>query len=145
MLEKWQVMPWRAAQLDDALVALGMVLALVRAAQRLAAEGLDADEHLEAAGAASSSTSSSSRSICVSHWTKNGSRSFSSIMPRSSSRTSGYLLKLSEVNMIQRTPAARAAAREASDRRPTGWLRIWRPAILITEQKLQVYGQPRAG
>ena len=46
--------------------------------------------------------------------------------------------------MTKRTPAALAARRLASVV-STGWLRTWRPAILITEQKLQEYGQPRAG
>ena len=56
----------------------------------------------------------------------------------------GYLLKLSEVNMIVRTPAALAARRLARVVAML-WLRIRRPAILMTEQKLQRNGQPRAG
>ena len=68
----------------------------------------------------------------------------SAIIASSSSRTSGTLLKLSEVNITIRTPAAWAALRLASVV-ASGWLRTARPAILITEQKLQVKGQPRAG
>ena len=46
--------------------------------------------------------------------------------------------------MISFTPAALAARRLASVV-STGWLRMRRPAILITEQKLHENGQPRAG
>ena len=65
-------------------------------------------------------------------------------MAESSSSASGYLLKLSEVNMIVRTPPALAARRLARVVSML-WLRIRRPAILITEQKLHVNGHPRAG
>lgn len=41
----------RQPRLDDAAVGLGMVLELVRAAQHLALERPDSDEHLEAPGA----------------------------------------------------------------------------------------------
>ena len=46
--------------------------------------------------------------------------------------------------MIVRTPAALAARRLARVVSML-WLRIRRPAILITEQKLQMNGHPRAG
>jgi hypothetical protein len=65
-------------------------------------------------------------------------------MAASRASASGYLLKLSEVNMIERTPAALAARRLAIVVAML-WLRIRRPAILITEQKLHRNGHPRAG
>jgi hypothetical protein len=68
----------------------------------------------------------------------------SSIIRSRSSGASEYLLKLSDVNITSRTPA-RFAARRLSVVVSTGWLRICRPATLMTEQKLQVNGQPRAG
>jgi hypothetical protein len=110
----------------------------VRAAQGFAAERFDADEHLEATGARElrHEVFLGGRSG-ASHWTKKGRRIFSSIIAARSSPTSGYLLKLSEVNITMRIPPAVAALRLAIVV-STGWLRTWRSAILTTEQKLQV-------
>ena len=58
------------------------------------------------------------------------------IIACSSAGASGYLLKLSVVNITSRIPAA-LAARSVAIVVSTGWLRIRRPAIWITEQKLQ--------
>ena len=49
-----------------------------------------------------------------------------------------------EVKRIIRTPVSLAALNEASVV-SMGWFRMRRPAILMTEQKLQRKGQPRAG
>jgi len=53
-------------------------------------------------------------------------------------------VRMPAVALVARTPAALAARRLASVLVML-WLRIRRPAILITEQKLHRNGQPRAG